>query len=441
MKFNTAKIARKVVESTGVAPKPNTKGIELARRKFGTAFVNTLLKKKVFEAASLKPPARKKFEELRKFKYGPLVYEKGGKFFVKKTVGETVRLVYVESDSRCVALAKAIRDECWRRGAHVSLVPTSDEDSKKHLRTVPEHTLTEMPPLLEASSKLIDVRFYVGDKEEREWAKGLEARLKLSAPVSQRLFEIQDRRKVRWCLVGFPVKMKNSDYVVSRKKYEKVYLESLLESFSSRTKRLCSYYRKALEGTEKIRITADDGTDLSFSIKNRPILVADAVIDSEDMERGDVGLNIPDGEVFLAPLEHSANGKIQFDYVNIGGFGLVRNLWVHFRRGKVVDFSAHTKKQTESFRRFLDANTGEKDRIAEFGIGTNSKADFIGTTIVDEKIFGSIHIAIGNNTGAFHGKNKASSHQDMIKVMKGRGGNVFADGRLIMKNGVPAGKA
>ena len=91
----------------------------------------------------------------------------------------------------------------------------------------------------------------------------------------------------------------------------------------------------------------------------------------------------------------------------------------------------------KNFATFLAANTGEKDRIGEFGIGTNPGATYTGgSIIIDEKIFGTVHIAIGNNRGAYHGKNKASSHLDLIKDM--RQGQVFVDGELILNRGKPA---
>ena len=252
------------------------------------------------------------------------------------------------------------------------------------------------------------------------------------------LQQIKDRRRVRWVIVGLPVKMRRGDYIVDPKKYETVFFDSLGATYTPIVKQLCAYYRKKLSGVGRIRITANDGTDLSFSIRGRPILVDDGVLDEEDLARGDVGLNIPDGEVFVAPLEHSANGRIRFDFVFPSGFGLIKNLWITFEGGKVTSFSADGDG-AKRFQKFLDSNTGEKDRIAELGIGTNPAAQFIGAILIDEKIYGSIHIAIGSNTGAYHGKNKASSHLDMIKIMRGQGGRVYADERLVMDNGLPVG--
>jgi aminopeptidase len=270
----------------------------------------------------------------------------------------------------------------------------------------------------------------------------MEKRMLLGAPSGQKLHEMMDKKHIRWCLLGFPVKMaKKKHYIVPESKYETVYINSIRETYGKRTQKLCRHYRKALRGGDKVHITANDGTDLTFSIKGRPVLMADGIIDDQDLKDGDVGNNIPDGEAFVAPLEYSANGKIFYDYVNIPGFGHIKGgIWLHFKKGKVVKYQAKTKKGNAIFRKFLDSNTGDKDRIAELGIGTNTGAKFIGTIIVDEKIYGTIHIAIGVNTGSYHGKNKASSHLDMIKQMKGKQGNITLDGKLIMKNGEPVGK-
>lgn len=424
--------ARKIADSMRIKQKDNP-GIALARKKYG-GFVDRLLKRKSFTVKGMTKGEQKIVKELSKFRYGPLVYKSNGKYKVKTKTGEVIRIAYSETDPRCVRLAKAIRDECWRRGSAIAMVPSNDMDSRTYYRISPEDSLVELPKMSELIARNIDVRIFVGDSEDPRWSHGLEKRLKLSSPSSQKIWEIMDRRKVRWCIVGFPVKRKS--YIVPSKQYEKVYIDSLKETFSTTTLKLCKYYRKALEGGNRVRITAKDGTDLTFSIKGRPILVSDGVLDDGDIKRGDVGLNIPDGEVFLAPLEHSANGKICFDYVSISGFGFVKNLWITFKNGRVVDFKSNPRG-TKLFKKFLDSNTGEKDRIAELGIGTNRTAKFIGTTIVDEKIFGSVHIAIGNNTGTYHGKNKASSHLDMIKIMKGKQGNLYVDGKLVMKNGMP----
>jgi len=436
------KFGKQVCDAVRVARKPNP-GIKLAEKEFGKGIVSMLLKRKDgFMLEDFLPRQRKIIEKLTGLKYGPLVYKApSGKFRIKPKIGEIVSISYTSTSQPSKRIAMAIRNECWKRGCHTTVKSGSDADSKLYFNVVPEDTITELPPISVARVHSIDLSISIGDKQDTEWSKGLEKKLLLGAPASQKLYDVFDRRAIRWCGIGYPVKMnKRKDYIVDPMKYEKVYINSIKETYSKSTTKICNYYYNALVGGDKIHITANDGTDLKFSIKTRPILIDDGIIGDEDLKRGDIGLNIPSGEAFIAPLEHSANGKIFFDYVNIPGMGHIKGgLWIHFKNGKVVKYKAKYAKGNKIFKKFLDSNTGEKDRIAELGIGANKAARFIGTIIVDEKIFGTIHIAIGMNTGAYHGKNKASSHLDMIKQMKGKHGNMTVDGKLVMKNGEPVG--
>ena len=419
-----------VTKSIPIGRKPNP-GIALARKRYGK-IIEEIVSKDYIDPKKF--GKEKLLKKLTDTDYGPLLVPRGKKYFVKKTVGELSRLVYSNVEPDCVKLASLIKREVWKRGGHIAAVPYSSAENREHLKLMPWDTSAELPPSTKLSAQSNDARIFLGGDEDINWVRGLEAKEKLGAPASQKIHQITDKRKVRWCLFGWPVPQKK--YFVSPEFYRKTFLNSIKATFTPRVKQLCGYYKKALQGANKIRIRADDGTDLSFSIRGRPILLADGIIDMHDLRNGDVGLNIPDGEVFLAPREYSANGVIIFDYAVIHGFGLVKKLKITFKDGKVVKFSA-PGAGAKIFRKFLAANTGEKDRIAELGIGTNPAAAFIGETIVDEKIFGSLHIAIGNNTGAYHGKNTASSHLDMIKIMKGRNGNMWADKRLVMKNGLP----
>ena len=426
------KVAKLVVEAMRIGRKKNP-GIEKAKKKFGKV-VEKLIELEKFSKEKLSERELEIVEKLKDPDFGPLIIERNGRYEIKKEIGETVRLVYSNVEKECIKLAKFIMEECWKRGAHVLDLTYSSKDSRRHLELIPFDTAAELPLSLKILAGAFNARIFLGGDEDINWIKGLEEKVKAGALASQKIREIIDRKKVRWCYFGWPIKRKRSQMFVPFPTYKKIFISSIKATFSRKVRELCEYYRKALENVDKIKIEAEDGTNLSFSIKGRPILVADGIISEDDLKKGDVGLNIPDGEVFVAPLENSANGYIKFDWVCIHGFGLVRDLEVEFKKGKIVWFDSPQKK---IFKKFLDTNTGEKDRIAEFGIGTNPSAKFVGETIIDEKILGSIHIAVGSNTGAYHGKNKASCHQDCIKVMKGKRGNVYADSKLIMENGMP----
>jgi len=424
------RIAKSTVINMAIGTKPNP-GIEKARKRFGR-FIGKLLRMKKFSKKQLNQKEMKIIEKLKDPDFGPLIIERKGKYFVKTRVGEAVRLVYSDTDKDCIKLAKLIMGECWERGAHVTDLTDSSAESRRQLKMIPFDTAAELPLVSKLFAGAYDARIFLGGDEDIYWIRGLEEKIKVGAPASLKIHQIMDRKKVRWCYFGWPVP--KNRYFVSKAKYKKIFLQSIKQTFSPKVRKLCQFYKNALKDADKIRITADDGTNLTFRIKGRPILVDDGVMDKGDIKRGDVGMNIPAGEVFIAPLEHSANGFIIFDYVVIHGFGSVRNLKVKFKNGRIVWFDS---PQKSIFQKFLDSNVGEKDRIAEFGVGINPGAKFIGETIVDEKIFGTVHIAIGNNTGAYKGRNKSSSHLDLIKLMKK--GRIFVDNKLIMDRGKPVG--
>ncbi|MGF3498894.1 MAG: aminopeptidase [Candidatus Methanosuratincola sp.] len=346
---------------------------------------------------------------------------------------DSVSITYNDQDPSCREFAELVEEECWRQGAYTIIRGYSSVRNRKKYELSPEESLKEMDPIARAIAETVDVRMFIGEEDDPYWSEGVSGKVRLTAPNRQRLYEIMDRRGVRWVYFGWPIPGAARGYGCPVERFREIFFNSIRASFSDELLDLCGYYSRALRGVDRVRILAED-TDLSFSVKGRPVIVDDGIISREDMENGDVGLNIPSGEVFIAPLETSANGHITFPVVVIPGFGRIDRLRIEFRDGKVVSYAA--EKGAERFTNFLEANTGEKDRIAELGIGCNPGAEFTGgSIIIDEKIYRTVHIAIGNNTGSYHGTNQASSHLDMIKDM--RGGQLFFDGKLVMENGEP----
>ncbi len=348
---------------------------------------------------------------------------------------ESVSIVYNGTDPSCEEFAYMVEDECWKAGAYTIIRKHISGRNRRKYELSPEESLKAMDPLAEAIAETVDARMFIGEEDDLSWTDGIAERLKYTAPVRQRLYEIMDGRGVRWVYFGWPVPGAAKGYGCPVDRFREIFFRSIKASLSQELLGLCRHYSGALSGADRVRITTSSGdTDLSFSIKGRPVIVDDAVISEDDVARGDTGLNIPAGEVFVAPLETTANGYITFPVVVIPGFGRVDGLRLTFRDGKVVSFGA--EKGAERFRKFLDANTGDKDRIAELGVGCNPGAEFTGgSIIIDEKIYRTIHIAIGNNSGAYHGANKASSHLDMIKDMSE--GQMTVDGKVVMDGGIP----
>lgn len=165
-------------------------------------------------------------------------------------------------------------------------------------------------------------------------------------------------------------------------------------------------------------------SDISFSIAGR------TWINSDGMN------NMPSGEVFSAPVEDSVNGYITFDYPSIYMSQEAHGIRLEVENGKVVKWTADRGQE------LLDqvfAIPGA-DYFGEVAIGTNYSIQKATKNILfDEKIGGSVHMAVGQSYGQCGGKNKSSVHWDMISDMR-KGGKIYADGELIYENGKFLGK-
>ncbi len=174
-----------------------------------------------------------------------------------------------------------------------------------------------------------------------------------------------------------------------------------------------------LKGAGEIRIVGP-GTDLKLSVKNRKFINSDG------------HRNMPSGEIFTSPIEDSAEGYIEYDYPVCTAGREIEGIRLVFRKGAVVEASA---SKNESFLKAMLKTDKGSSRLGEIGIGTNTKIQrFIKNILFDEKIGGTIHLAVGQSFKETGGKNRSAIHWDMIKDLR-RGGSIYVDGRLFQKDG------
>lgn len=165
-----------------------------------------------------------------------------------------------------------------------------------------------------------------------------------------------------------------------------------------------------------------EGTDLRFSIKDRPALVDDGHV------------NMPGGEFFFSPVEDSTEGVITYgEYPAMYGGNAVEGVRLKFRSGRVVDASARVN---EPFLiQTLDSDTGARV-LGELGVGCNPGIqNHMRDVLYDEKINGTIHLALGAGFPVIGGKNVSNVHWDMVKNLR-NGGKLELDGVVVQENGV-----
>ncbi len=165
---------------------------------------------------------------------------------------------------------------------------------------------------------------------------------------------------------------------------------------------------RALEDTATVEICNPAGTNLTLSAKNRKF-ITDTKLDRKIMK----WINLPTGEVYVAPIEDSLNGKLVCDMA-IGGIGkLGKPVVVTAKNGRVESVLSedkdHLRRVKETF-----ATDDWSDVVGEFAFGINPKARFIQEFLEAEKILGTVHVAFGDNTDMPGGKNPSKNHMDLL---------------------------
>jgi aminopeptidase len=234
---------------------------------------------------------------------------------------------------------------------------------------------------------------------------------KARAPISEA------RLRKRWCGTLWPTAARAQQAGMSEREYGAFVNRALFldrpdapaawAQLSRRQQRLVD----RLAGAREIRIEAD-GTDLSIRVDGRTWINSDG------------RRNMPSGEVFTGPLERSANGTIRFT-IPANAAVEVEDVELRFQDGEVV--SARARRGDEYLQSALRTDAGARF-LGEIGIGTNAGIDrATGSTLLDEKIAGTVHLALGRSYPETGGTNASALHWDLICDLRD-GGRVSADG-------------
>jgi aminopeptidase len=230
----------------------------------------------------------------------------------------------------------------------------------------------------------------------------------------------------RWALTLFPTQALAQESEMGLEDYEEFVFEAMALNEDDPVR----YWREKaeeqgrlierLERAREVRIVGS-GTDLTLSIEGRSFM------------NGDGRRNMPCGEIFTGPVEDSAKGEIYFGVPVAVAGREVLGVRLRFEGGRVVEASA--EKGEEYLNAMLGADEGAR-YLGELGIGTNYGIRRATKNILfDEKLGGTVHLAIGRSYEQTGGKNDSSVHWDLICDLR-EGGELYADGELLEKDGV-----
>jgi aminopeptidase len=246
-------------------------------------------------------------------------------------------------------------------------------------------------------------------------AERLSLRSKATRPHMMKIFTGEKP----WVGLDFPTQAIAQDAGMTLPQFEDFYWGATLidwDALAVEMRRIADRF----DAADEVRIVGD-GTDLRFSLAGRHGLV-DAL-----------GGNMPGGEVFYSPVEDSAEGVISYsEYPACYLAHEVEGVRLRFEGGRIAEASAGSDE--EFLLGMLDADEGAR-RLGEFGIGCNPGIQtHMRNPLFDEKIEGTIHLAIGQGFGYLGGTNESSVHWDMVKELRS-GGRIELDGELVQENG------
>jgi aminopeptidase len=232
--------------------------------------------------------------------------------------------------------------------------------------------------------------------------------------------------KLRWVGTQYPCHASAQEAEMSLTEYEDfVFKGGMLhlrdpvaawKKLHTAQQRLVGFLNKASE----VRCVVPGGTDIRFGVKGRRWINCDG----EN--------NFPDGEVFTGPVESETDGEIRFNFPAVYQGHEVDGIRLRFRAGKVVD--AEASKGEDFLVQMIGQDKGART-LGELALGTNYAIEkFTRNTLFDEKIGGTLHVALGAAYPLSGGKNKSALHWDMVCDLR-RGGRVEVDGKVISKNG------
>ena len=336
----------------------------------------------------------------------------------------------ISSGAVAEPLVQALYEETLRAGAHPVLDLSLEGTQSAFFELASDAQLEWVSPPSRWAFDEADARMRIlSDTNVRELSgvppDRQTRRQKAMHPHMQRMMERSAAGDLRWNVTLFPTNAYASEASMSLSDYEDFYYRACLcdqpdpvaawRDAAEETYRLAEW----AEGREEVHIQGP-GTDLKLSVAGRHFKPADGKY------------NMPDGEFFTGPVEDSAEGEVTFHLPATYAGREVAGVHFRFEGGRVVDATA--ERGEDFLIEMLDTDEGAR-RLGELGIGTNfGIAAGTGEILLDEKIGGTVHLAVGESYPETGGVNNSAIHWDMICDLRG-GGSIEMDGELLQRDG------
>jgi aminopeptidase len=326
-------------------------------------------------------------------------------------------------------LTLAVYEEAIRTGAHVLIQTTTPGADEIFYKYASDEQLQYISPVRKLITETFDASLTIWCSHNTRALAGIDPnRMALASRAGAELFKTFLHRtaskQVRWCGTAFPTHATAQEADMSLADYrEFVFGAEMLDDDDP-----IAYWKKfglelktkadAFKGHDQV-ILKGSNVDLKMSIKDRIFIPCDGKE------------NFPDGEIFTGPVEDSVEGWVRFRYPAIDSGQEVTDITLWFEKGKVVKETA--SKNQELLTAQLNTDAGAR-HLGEFGIGTNyGITRFTKEMLFDEKMGGTIHLAVGAGMPETGSKNESGIHWDMLCDMNDA--EILVDGELFYKDG------
>ena len=342
-------------------------------------------------------------------------------YCLRVSPGETI-LIASELEAR--PLVEACFREVVRRGAHPIVRVELPGLAEFFVEHAGEGQLAHLSPVSVREAEVADGRIRISAETDTRSMRGIDP--KRQAIVDRSRAPLRELAgKKRWVLTQYPTPAYADAAGMPMADYE-AYVASAM--FLDRDDPVAAWQglgrRQAglvdfMSGVSEVRIEGD-GSDLTLSVGGRTWINSDG------------RRNMPSGEIFTGPVETGARGKLRCSFPVCRGGREVVGIALEFVDGKVI--SATAEDGEDYLLSMLDLDPGAR-YLGELGIGLNAGIDrFTGSILYDEKIGGTVHLALGDSYPETGGLNKSALHWDLILDLR-EGGRVTADGRVVMEDG------
>jgi aminopeptidase len=336
----------------------------------------------------------------------------------------------IEGPTAAEPLIAAVYDEVLAAGGHPVVSMSFNGQSPAFLGSGSDAQLDWVSPLQRWTAEEADCRIAIGaDTNTRELSGVEPERQSRRRAATRHLMESTLARAAkgehRWVYTLYPTEAYASDAEMSLATFEDFYFRACLADDPDplgawkRASEECHRLAEWIEGHREVRIVAP-GTDIRLGIEGRHFIACDGIH------------NMPDGEFFTGPIEDSVEGEVTFHLPAMVSGREISGVRFRFEGGRVVDASAEHGE--EFLINLLDTDEGSRT-LGELGIGTNYGIDR-GTrdVLLDEKIGGTVHMAIGASYPESGGTNQSAVHTDLVCDLR-MGGRIEVDGTVLQQDG------